>query len=186
LVYLQLQSPLFEVSTPHGEKRKASDYWLVNGQKNWAFVKNPAARELGVPEGTPIRLHEGNERKFGSTHIYKKARRTTVQNVLRRSNKTAKRYSQIAAHETYAPEFVWLKLNSSGSFYSADSEDKSKIHLSMSPGSLMILQIKEDNEDQLYLSIVSLFVYNSNGLDGDRLGRYNSSWVNPDAHKSNP
>jgi len=50
----------------------------------------------------------------------------------------------------------------------------------------MILQIKEDNEAQLYLSIVSLFVYNSNGLDGDRLGRYNSSWVNPDAHKSNP
>lgn len=152
------------MTTPHGEKRKAADYWLVNGQKDWAFVKNPVAKELGVQEGTPIRLHEGNERQFGSTHIYKKTRRTIVQNVLRRSDKTVKRYNQIAAHGTYAPEFVWLKLNSSGRFYSADEEDKSKIHLTMSPSSLMILQIKKDNEDQLYLSIVSLYVYNSNGL----------------------
>ncbi len=180
-----MQSPLFEVSTPHGEKRKAADYWLVNDQKDWAFVKNPVAGELGVPEGTPIRLHEGNERQFGATHIYKKTRRTIVQNVLKKSDKTAKRYSQIAAHGTYAPEFVWLKLNSSGRFYSAEQENKnkSKVHLTMSPSSLMILKIREDDEKQLYLSIVSLYVYNSNGLDGDRLGRYDSSWINPDAHQ---
>jgi len=176
-----LQSPFFSVSTPHGEKRKPSDYWLVNGQKDWAFVKNPVAKELGVPEGTPIRLHEGNQREYGSTHIYKKARRTIIQNVIRRSDKTAKRYNQIAVNETYAQEFVWLKLNSSGRFYSAEEEDKSKIHLSMNPGSLMILQIKTDNEDKLYLSIVSLYVFNSKSLDGERIGRYNSSWVNPDA-----
>ena len=167
----------FTLDVPHGQKAKQSDFWLVNGKKDWAFIQGKLARTLGVKDGTPIRLTVGNERSFGAKHVYKRERRINIQKILRQHSTTKERYSEICKRETYAPEYVWLKLNSGGTAYTTEDDLKTKIALSMQPSSLLILTLQEHDTDSFY-SVTSLIPRPNNNLDGQNIGRYLSSWVN--------
>jgi hypothetical protein len=168
--------PTFTTDTLIGQRPKPSSLWLVDGKKDWAFIRGKLAKELEIPDGTPIRLLEGNERNFGARHVYKKQRRKTIQDILRKHQTTAKRYQDICKTDTYAAEYVWLKLNSSGNAYTTEGDNKTKIALSMNPSSLLILT--RQDKDELFYSITSLIPRPNNNLDGDSLGRYLSSWAN--------
>lgn len=168
--------PIFTINTLIGQKPKQSNLWLVDEKKDWAFIKGKLADKLEIPDGTPIRLLEGNERSFGAKHVYKKERRKNIQDILRKHPSTKERYNEICKTDTYAAEYVWLKLNSSGTVYTTEAEDKTKIALSMNPSSLLILT-KQDRED-LFYSITSLIPRPNHNLDGKSLGRYSSAWAN--------
>ncbi len=168
--------PTFTTDTLIGQRPKPSSLWLVDGKKDWAFICGKLAKELEIPDDTPIRLLEGNERNFGARHVYKKQRRKTIQDILRKHQTTAKRYQDICKTDTYAAEYVWLKLNSSGNAYTTEDDNKTKIALSMNPSSLLILT--RQDKDELFYSITSLIPRPNNNLDGDSLGRYLSSWAN--------
>lgn len=174
--------PVFTLSTPLGSKSHSRDFWLVNGCIDWSFVRGPVAEKLCVPDNTPIRLHVGHERKYGALHIYKRQRRVSIQNLLRKHNSTSRRYADICQNNTFAAEYAWLKLCSPGTFYSTEDEDKSKIVLASSPSSLMVMK-PVDRNGEYYFSIITLYPASNHNVDGERLGRYNSQWVNPDARK---
>lgn len=170
--------PTFSLSTQAGSKVNVFDYWLIDGQKNLSCVKGKVAKAIGVPDGTPIRLHAGKIQTFGAEHVYHPKRRVQIDNILKKDISTASRFKEISLSRTQAPEYVWLKLQQSGSVYSTESDDKSQIVLQRAPSGWMFMNVSRFNPDDIYLSIVTLYPKQSSNIDGKNLGRYLGQWVN--------
>ncbi len=169
--------PEFKRIASTNKKSGQHDYWAVDNQIDWAYIRAPLAQRLKIPENTPIRLHVGNERTFGANHIYKKHRRKEIQDLLRKKYASAD-YIHICNVQAYAPAFLWLKLNSSGTAYTTEDDNKTKIYLSLTPSSLLVLTL-HDSDREIYYSVTTLYMMSSNrGVDGQRIGRYRGDWVN--------
>lgn len=63
---------------------------------------------------------------------------------------------------------VHLKLSQSGTVYSAEATDKSKIMLTLHPSAILILKYIPN---QQFLSVTSIYLKGGD-VDGDELGRY--------------
>lgn len=170
--------PEFTLSTREGKKPNQFDYWLLDGNKNWSCVKGDVAHAIGVPDGTPIRLHVGKMATFGAEHVYSKKRRIPINNILKRNASTARRFDDICLSGTQAPEYVWLKLQQSGTCYSTESESKTQIVLQRAPTGWMFMCVSEYDPEDIYLSIITLYPKESRNIDGEELGRYLGQWVN--------
>lgn len=103
----------------------------------------------GIADPLPIKLQVGTSR-WGATHIQQK------------------HGAWLIANNHSAASMVHLKLSQSGTVYTAEEEDKSKIRLTLIPSAILILKyIPNEN----FLSITSVYFKNS-APDGDELGRY--------------
>ncbi|ODS09754.1 hypothetical protein [Vibrio scophthalmi] len=168
----------FTLSTPKGKKANQYDYWLVDGRKNWSCVKGRVAKELNVPDGTPIRLHVGKFQTFGAEHVYHPKRRITIDNILKKAPDTSQRFQEILLSKTQAPEYVWLKLQQSGTCYSTEGDDKTQLVLQRAPSGWMFMSINRRVPDDIYLSIITLYPKQSSNIDGINIGRYLGEWTN--------
>ena len=158
---------------------KANDYWLVDDSRDWAYIGEPLATKIGIKPHTPIRLKHGNERTFGARHIVKRQRANSVKTLVEKFT-PKKDHGKIAATQTYAQEYLWLKLGHGGTVYSdLDNVDKSVFTLRTNPNSLLILEKQYCRLDNIeYLSVTSLYEVGRTGskhLDGDKLGTYVST-----------
>ncbi len=157
----------------------AQDYWLVDNSRDWAFIGEELAKELNVKPYTPVRLKHGNERTFGARHITKPSRAGTVKKLVEKFVPKHE-HAKIAASNTYAQEYLWLKLGHGGTVYSdLDNDDKSVFTLRTNPNSLLILTKQYCDIDKIeYLSVTSLYEVGRTGsknLDGEKLGTYVST-----------
>ncbi|ELI6428066.1 hypothetical protein RRM58_003344 [Vibrio harveyi] len=169
--------PQFTQSTTKGKKANQYDYWLVDGRKNWSCVKGRVAKELNVPDATPIRLHVGKIQTFGAEHVYHPKRRIAIDNILKKAPDTSQRFQNILLSKTQAPEYVWLKLQQSGTCYSTEDDDKTQLVLQRAPSGWMFMSVNRRNPDDIYLSIITLYPKQSSKIEGTDIGRYLSSWV---------
>lgn len=153
------------------------DYWLVDGSRDWAFIKGKLARNIGVPHDTPIRLCVGNERIFGAKHIMKKQRYVNVCKMLEK-HLSKDVIAEMKKNNTYAQEYLWMKLGHGGTVLSDEENNKNKCIFTIrtSPSSLLILKKRKCQKDgTTFLSVVSLYEW-SKSLGGDNLGTYRSNW----------
>ena len=125
------------------------DFWLVDGQKDFAIVQVEAVPFLLQP--LPIWLKVGNA-VFGATHI------------LQRHGKWA------LSHATSVPELVHKKLGQSGSVYTTEQDSKLKICIRISPEALVILNLF-DRVRIPHFSVTSIYAM-PRSFDGERLGKY--------------
>ena len=103
----------------------------------------------GIEDPLPIVLQQGDGR-WGAIHIQQRHGRWLVLN------------------KHSAASMVYLKLQQSGTVYSAEQDNKSKILLTLSPSALLILKhIPAEN----FLGVTSVYFKDSES-DGLRLGRY--------------
>jgi len=125
------------------------DYWLVDGQKDFAIIQVEAVPFL--PQPLPIWLKVGNA-VFGATHI------------LQRHGKWA------LSHAPSVPELVHKKLGQSGTVYTTEHESKLKICIRISPEALMVLNLF-DRVPVPHFSVTSLYAM-PRSVDGERVGKY--------------
>jgi hypothetical protein len=125
------------------------DFWLVDGQKDFAIVQVEAVPFLSQP--LPVWLKVGNA-VFGSNHI------------LQRHGKWA------LSHATSVPELVYKKLGQPGTIYTTEQDSKLKICIRISPEALLVLNLF-DRVPVPHLSVTSLYAM-PRSVDGERLGKY--------------
>ena len=125
------------------------DLWKVNGNCDFGWF--PAKRVQGIDIEIPIRLHIGNT-FFGSNHI---------------NNKHG---HWLQTQKKEAHHLVWLKLQTKGQIYAAETKEKHKFSLRISPAALMVLELRENRGDR-YFSVVTLYAHPPH-IDGNSLGRY--------------
>jgi len=117
-----------------GERR--NDYYLVNGSTNFAVI--PKGKIRGIDEDMPIRLPQGDDKKFGARHIRYK-RQSWIEEV----------------EETgCVARFLWKKLQGNGDLYAVEDE-RMTIHLRITPSILVILK-----KQQGFFSITTAYYTN--------------------------
>ncbi|NDI85124.1 hypothetical protein [Undibacterium crateris] len=122
-------------------------FWTVNGSTTFGVM--PGNIIPGVVAPLPIKLQQGNA-YWGAEHIQKRHGQWLINN-----------------NHTVA-SMVYFKLSQSGTVYSAEEHDKSKIRLNLNPAALLVLKYISNGQ---FLSITSLYLKNS-VPDGTQLGRY--------------
>lgn len=122
-------------------------FWTVNGSTIFGMM--PGGILPGVPDPMPIKLQQGNA-YWGAAHIEKRHGQWLMDN------------KHIAA------SMVHMKLGQSGTVFSAEEHDKSKIRLTLNPAALLVLKYIPN---QNFFSVTSLYLKNSMP-DGTPLGRY--------------
>lgn len=128
------------------------DFWLVNGIRDFAVLPDGVVQKFGA---LPIRLHVGTP-SYGGVHIQK------------HMNKWPK---YIERQGILMADILYQKLGQTGIIYSTESPNKCKIHLSLLPNALVILQYRFAGDDQ-YWSVTSFYPPHNANLDGVKLGRY--------------
>jgi len=129
------------------------DFWTLDGQKSFGHLPGLV---LDRTDPVPICLQWGTK-QWGARHIGHKHVPFITQNSV----------GAPARHEV--PWVIWKKLQQSGSIWTAEQAGKLKVSLPLSPSSLLILQLNEDDEP--FFSVTTLYTH-SRGLDGQNIGRY--------------
>lgn len=143
-----MDSPPQDAQTDEERLPHHLDQWLVNGSQAFGWISGDT--HPAIAEDTPIYLFHGNRRDYGAAHIEK-------------HKNFWKRYA------TSAPAWVWLKCQQSGRIFITSEQDrKIKLHLSLSPSALLVLEYREEH---CCFSVVSLHPKPSFN-DGTIVGRY--------------
>ncbi|GAA6167065.1 hypothetical protein [Sessilibacter corallicola] len=137
---------------PEGNKER--DFWLINGQRDWATV--PDGKINGFNGDLPIRLQVGNF-GWGKKHIEK-----------RHGHWLAKLGRTLA-------EVLHEKLGQPGQIYSTEENDKIKIMMRLSPDALLVLRHVRHREYGDFFTVVTLYKQTGH-IDGESIGRYDSSF----------
>ncbi|MRT30447.1 hypothetical protein [Herbaspirillum sp. CAH-3] len=122
-------------------------FWTVDGSTDFGLM--PAGIFSGVDKPLPIRLQHGNK-KWGVEHI-------------------EQRHGAWLLKQEHTPaSMVHLKLQQSGSVYSTEAEDKTKINMMLNPSALLVLRYIPTQE---YLTVVTIYL-KQDKIDGTYLGKY--------------
>lgn len=139
---------------------KELQFWTVNGSEIFGVM--PSGIIPSVLEPLPIKLQHGNA-YWGAAHIEKRHGRWLMEN------------------KHSAASMVHFKLSQSGTVFTAEEDDKSKIRLALNPAALLVLK---HIPSQKFLSVTSLYFKNSIP-DGTQLGRYIGS-RSPNNYQNEP
>jgi hypothetical protein len=122
-------------------------FWTVDGSTDFGIM--PAGIIPGVSGPVPIKFQSGN-RKWGAMHIQE------------RHGTWLQKYTHTPASMVHA------KLAQSGSVFTTEEADKTKVSLTLSPSALLILRYIPQFQ---FLTVVSVYA-KAGKLDGTYLGRY--------------
>lgn len=123
------------------------DFFACDG--NDEFGVFPAGLVEGFDDPTPIKLQRG-DRSWGARHI------------------AIKHGVWLDKSKLEVHEMVWRKLREGGAIYSAESDDKLKLSLRISPTALLILRYISA---QQFFTVVSVYAHPYE-LDGTKLNRW--------------
>ena len=123
------------------------DFYSCNGNDEFAIF--PSGLVSGFDTPTPIKLQRGDA-SWGARHI------------------ATKHGVWLAKHKLEAHEMVWHKLRETGVIYSAETDDKLKLSLRISPTSLLILRYRAA---QSFFTVVSCYAHPSQ-LDGTPIAKW--------------
>lgn len=126
---------------------KLYGFWTVNGSTTFGTM--PGGILPGIAEPVPIVLQVGNN-KWGATHI------------------DFRHSSWLAKNSQTAASMVYKKLGQSGTVFTTEAADKTKVNLTITPAALLVLQYIPKFQ---YLTVTTIF-FKDDKLDGTYLGRY--------------